>query len=134
MASLFAPSRRGCVKAQEHPELVRGLCVTPHHPQQGYCQFKRFVADSHLNIEGTFYQEFTRGLFQQIRAEEGETREEAWLRYEVWEMLVGYRRDGSVRLWSQTEEIQLELVLSAKEWAKSHEKAFRENPKGKNSL
>lgn len=42
-------------------------------------------------------------------------------------MPVGYKRYGSVRLWSQTEEVQLELVLSAKEWPKSHGKAFREN-------
>ncbi|OXG30374.1 hypothetical protein C360_04744 [Cryptococcus neoformans Bt15] len=40
--------------------------------------------DSHLNIEGTFYQEFARGLFQQIRAEEAETLEEARLRYKVF--------------------------------------------------
>lgn len=50
-------------------QIACGLCVTSHHPQQGYCQVKRFVVDSHLNIEGIFYQEFVRGLFQQIRAE-----------------------------------------------------------------
>lgn len=42
-------------------------------------------------------------------------------------MPVGYKRDGSVRLWSQTEEVQLELVLRAKECDKSHGKTFREN-------
>lgn len=45
----------------------------------------------------------------------------------IREMPVGYKRDGSVRLWSQTEEVQLEHVLSAKEWDKSHGKTFREN-------
>lgn len=47
-------------------------------------------------------------------------------------MPVGYKRDGSVRLWSPTEEVQLEMVLSAKEWAKSHGKAFPENLMDKN--
>lgn len=44
-------------------------------------------------------------------------------------MPVGYKWDGSVRLWSQTEEVQLELVLSAKKCDKSHGKTFffREN-------
>lgn len=37
---------------------------------------------------------------------------------------MGYKRDGSVRLWSQTEEVQLELVLSAKKCDKSHGKTF----------
>lgn len=55
------------------------------------------------------------------------TLEEAWLRYEAREMSVGYKQDGSVRLWIQTEEVQPELVLSAKEWDKSHGRTFREN-------
>lgn len=77
-----------------------GLCVIPHHPQQGYCQFKRFVVNCHLEIEGECYQAFSKGLYQQVRAEEEETLEEAWLRFEVREMPTGYKRDGTARLWS----------------------------------
>lgn len=72
-------------------QIACGLCVIPHHPQQGYCQFKHFVVNCHLEIEGKCYQEFSKGLYQQVRAEEGETLEEAWLRFEVREMPIGYK-------------------------------------------